>query len=371
MHVPYNLSPFEIEPRDEDSSPALQTESSVNEMLIGDDTPATGHWRFRTTFDPDFADDFYGDQNDYNGLCAGANAPTPASLPATLSSTLTGASEPLLHAPVLDMASLTHHSPPPQGKDRSRNSFTCPTPPQNECVRTVRELRESTRTPTPQPRSNSRSCRNFWSVEGDCALLQTMLQNEHLLSIARKSRPRSRYWQTISDALSSHYNMHRNKRQCRDRFNLIYWKAVRDSKQDAPATSELGSLVHECMCRFYIDKDNNLMVRSPEAAPPTIPDPVVPAAPAPPATAAKTSASPSSSSPSISHASQLEAFACLQKQVMHLTQRLEELHQALDGQRALVRQIEHPATDSWTCQDDRGFYERRAGRVSEGNDQIW
>lgn len=122
-------------------------------------------------------------------------------------------------------------------------------------------MQNRTPTPTLTPTAKQRSCRNFWSVDGDRALLRAMLHHEHLLAVARKSRPRSRYWQTISETLAARFGMHRNKRQCRDRFNLLFWKAVRDHRSNRKDLKKLDRLLAQCLTILYIDKNNVIMLK--------------------------------------------------------------------------------------------------------------
>ncbi|KAM3162657.1 hypothetical protein ACU8KH_02912 [Lachancea thermotolerans] len=342
MHIAHGLSPFR-----EDEALAVFREDDDDDL---DSSSAGGSTAWRL---PDFADDYYTDQ--------GIAAHTPTSLPATRHA-------PPAHAPMLDMDSLafgehgfdSKHpaAPPPR--------YACPTPPLSELAS---RMQNRTPTPTLTPTAKQRSCRNFWSVDGDRALLRAMLHHEHLLAVARKSRPRSRYWQTISETLAARFGMHRNKRQCRDRFNLIYWKAVRDSHQDLSADSELAGLMRECMRRFYIDKDNNLMLR------PQAPSPATPATHtgAPAGANAVAAAMPASPVPK----PQLELLAQLQNQVLQLTHRMDDLHRALDAHRALVHQLEQ-SPDAWPHADEpsvgvaaHGYQERCAGRIFGLNDQIW
>ncbi|CUS22950.1 LAQU0S07e03906g1_1 [Lachancea quebecensis] len=337
MHIAHGLSPF----RGDDTIAVFHEQD--DDDLDSSSAGGSAAWRL-----PDFADEYYADQ--------GIAAHTPTSLPATRHA-------PSAHAPMLDMGSLAfgepvlaskHPAPPPR--------YVCPTPP-------LSELGPRVHNRTPTPTAKQRTCRNFWSVDGDRALLRAMLHHEHLLAVARKSRPRSRYWQTISEALATQFGMHRNKRQCRDRFNLIYWKAVRDSHQDLSTDSELAGLMRECMRRFYIDKDNNLMLR------PQAPSPVTPAAPTAPAASATPAAPAAPASPV--HKPQLELLAHLQNQVFQLTHRLDDLHRALDAHRTLVRQLEQ-SPDAWPHTDDpaaglaaHGYQDRCAGRIFGLNDQIW
>ncbi|SCU92661.1 LAME_0F00936g1_1 [Lachancea meyersii CBS 8951] len=191
----------------------------------------------------------------------------------------------------------------------------------------------------------ARSGRSVWCEKNDLALLKTMLCHQDLLLSAYRRRPRSRYWACISENLASEYGMHRNKRQCRDRFNLIYWKAVRDQQQErhTATTSEHETLKQECMRRFYIDKDNNLMLR------PTARTSDAPAEEANLNASAQVKTNPNAETkPSVTafncQESPLQIFVRLQKDVAQLTKKLDPLHQELDSQRELLAQLEQKHT---------------------------
>ncbi|SCV00661.1 LANO_0F07976g1_1 [Lachancea nothofagi CBS 11611] len=378
------------------SMPSIQTgESFINGDEASLDNNTNG-WQFRSSFDPDLSEDYCGSTTtdlDYN-------INTPSSLSPSLNSSFVSGTELQPLRPVLDMANLTlQHSHPmlDMGNELELTNKSSPgdstpphlgthqvTKPVQDAEWTASKNQHTTATTTPRTRSNgamtmaktTRSCRNFWSSNSDRALLETMLRHQNLLRSARKCRPRSRYWLCISESLTSDYNMHRNKRQCRDRFNLIYWKAVRDRQQerDLEHTSQTNRLMDECMLRFYIDKDNNLMLRVPgdtttHEGSETVPDKSSKPKPKTedtsepmPLALGRADSEWAESQESMQEwknwaiaagkvagkppGNPIEAFLQLQKQTVQLTQRIEMLQRALDSQRVLVQQYEQTQNGS-------------------------
>lgn len=111
-----------------------------------------------------------------------------------------------------------------------------------------------------------KSVRNSWNIKEDESLLQVVIQKRSLLLNRKKSKPRSKFWHQISIFLKHDYNVDRNKRQCRERFNLLFWKAVRNNctKENilhSMSSEELDGLLLECTDVFFIDEDNNIMLK--------------------------------------------------------------------------------------------------------------
>ncbi|CEP60507.1 uncharacterized protein LALA0_S01e12508g [Lachancea lanzarotensis] len=303
-------------------------------------------WQFRGCFDADLTEDS-ADTGNVTDLEATAN--TPNSLSPSLTSTFVSGSDvqPSLR-PVLDMAGLALERTCPMPDMDNESDLSSYSPAElslnhNALPLTTSQISTpavSVIKPEPcvlqLPHKNSkpikpvnRSCRNVWCEKSDMALLKTMLATQELLHNVFKRRPRSRYWACISESLATKNHMHRNKRQCRDRFNLIYWKAVRDKNQDKPAgnKSELEKLKTEYMGRFFIDKDNNVMLRTPEdgdAGELSIPHEDV-----------KNGETSTADLKNPWH-----IFASLQKSVVQLTERLDSLHEELNTQREVIRHYE-------------------------------
>lgn len=198
----------------------------------------------------------------------------------------------------------------------------------------------------------TRSVRNFWSVHEDSFLLSVVIDNRDLLLIPSKSRPRSRFWHHISDELRQLHGFERNKRQCRDRFNLLYWKAVRNKKPETDDTRELDRLLLQCLKLFYIDKNNSIMLRdhvdrdqsgAAAAAAAAVPTPVSSAAAAAGLSQphhsprSETDDSPSSSNsyyPDMTTDSLADMAYFLQRQVYTLNRKVDELCGVLAMQRS-------------------------------------
>ncbi|SCU79063.1 LAME_0A07052g1_1 [Lachancea meyersii CBS 8951] len=122
---------------------------------------------------------------------------------------------------------------------------------------------EMSRSSTPLSSSGSfRRARNFWSVHEDTILVSTVIDNTAILkSSDNSSRPRGRFWLHISFELKTRHGLNRNKRQCRDRFNLLFWKAVRDHRSSRGELKRLDALLAQCLTLLYIDKNNVIMLK--------------------------------------------------------------------------------------------------------------
>ena len=107
----------------------------------------------------------------------------------------------------------------------------------------------------------TRRARNFWSVHEDTVLVATIIDNTAFLRGPANTRPRSRFWLHISFELKVRHGLARNKRQCRDRFNLLFWKAVRDHRSSRKDLKRLDRLLAQCLTILYIDKNNVIMLK--------------------------------------------------------------------------------------------------------------
>ncbi|CAR25389.1 KLTH0G18414p [Lachancea thermotolerans CBS 6340] len=107
----------------------------------------------------------------------------------------------------------------------------------------------------------TRRARNFWSVHEDTVLVATIIDNTAFLRGPANTRPRSRFWLHISFELKVRHGLSRNKRQCRDRFNLLFWKAVRDHRSSRKDLKKLDRLLAQCLTILYIDKNNVIMLK--------------------------------------------------------------------------------------------------------------
>ncbi|SCU90843.1 LANO_0D10066g1_1 [Lachancea nothofagi CBS 11611] len=195
---------------------------------------------------------------------------------------------------------------------------------------------------TPSGSISCRRARNFWSVHEDTVLVSIIIDNTTFLRGPANTRPRSRFWLHISFELKVRHGLSRNKRQCRDRFNLLFWKAVRDHRSNRKDLKKLDSLLAQCLTLLYIDKNNVIMLKENRTSHGLVGGTATNSATSPLAqianeetglhSPARSELSPtmsSYSSTSESHDSNYETLAemasALKQQVNTLTQRVEDL----------------------------------------------
>ncbi|SCW01043.1 LAFE_0D03818g1_1 [Lachancea fermentati] len=202
------------------------------------------------------------------------------------------------------------------------------------------------RAPTPA------RARNFWSLQEDELLLHTVINERRLLLQTRKSKPRSRFWRHISSILHVQHCIGRNKRQCRDRFNLLFWKALRNKHEKVGANAVLDSLLLQCQQLFYIDHDNNIMLRVEGARAATAGATPVTAAAAAAALAglsgvsAGTGGASGAAGAAGARDQGTSLVTCLNVQLAFLARRVDELQRAVAAQKKRLEQLEHTAPDA-------------------------
>ncbi|KAH3903053.1 uncharacterized protein SCDLUD_000664 [Saccharomycodes ludwigii] len=101
---------------------------------------------------------------------------------------------------------------------------------------------------TNKKRRSASGGRSTWSVREDVFLLATVLYFRGYLKDEEVYKPRSKFWQVISDGIFKKYNTNRNKRQCKDRFNLLLWKKLVSKSLNFPDS--------DCNTYAYASVDN-------------------------------------------------------------------------------------------------------------------
>ncbi|SCU98833.1 LAFA_0G20384g1_1 [Lachancea sp. 'fantastica'] len=72
----------------------------------------------------------------------------------------------------------------------------------------------------------SRHQKFVWTIRHDCALVDSVLALGDMLADPIRSYPRTKFWASVSDELHLTHQLARNSRQCRDRFNLLFSRAL-------------------------------------------------------------------------------------------------------------------------------------------------
>lgn len=107
-----------------------------------------------------------------------------------------------------------------------------------------------------------RSPRTTWKRDEDTCLLQLLLDGRHLLNSPKYiSSPRRKFWEFISSQLRKRFQIARNTRQCRDRFNLLYSKAAKkfQNAHDAPR-HKFDRLLKDITVCFYFNPEGNILL---------------------------------------------------------------------------------------------------------------
>ncbi|CEP62016.1 uncharacterized protein LALA0_S04e05842g [Lachancea lanzarotensis] len=87
--------------------------------------------------------------------------------------------------------------------------------------------------------SSQKSSRRLWSPMEDLVLLTLILTHKHALPAASNAK---RFWEFVSQQLRQEHSLHRNTRQCRDRFNLLYARGVRNAACNIEPSSHRDAL---------------------------------------------------------------------------------------------------------------------------------
>ncbi|CUS23194.1 LAQU0S08e04192g1_1 [Lachancea quebecensis] len=82
-----------------------------------------------------------------------------------------------------------------------------------------------------------------------------------------RSYPRTKFWSAVSESIHVTSGLSRNSRQCRDRFNLLFSRALLTDGQDAGASLGLGTdaplnaKLAQCAARFRFGNGRSLELK--------------------------------------------------------------------------------------------------------------
>ncbi|SCU87070.1 LAME_0D08658g1_1 [Lachancea meyersii CBS 8951] len=115
--------------------------------------------------------------------------------------------------------------------------------------------------------SSQKPSRRLWTPMEDLVLLTLVLTHKHALPVASNAR---RFWEFVSQQLLQEHSLHRNTRQCRDRFNLLHARGVRNATCNVEPSSHRDALTlkiaqvfdstdrgHYRLSREYIEQLNS------------------------------------------------------------------------------------------------------------------
>lgn len=185
--------------------------------------------------------------------------------------------------------------------------------------------------------ADAKSPKLVWNAHHDRGLVDCVLQLKELLRDPLRSYPRTKFWNAVCCQLRRKHGLACNSRQCRDRFNLLFSKALvhkvdRRSGYREPADRALDVLLTTCTETFYFSNGKSLELHDQR--------PNVATTPLPGATAAAIGKPASAPSISCYEAQQLHAelktvrdalddlsqeVAAIKDKVQHL-QELQNLH---------------------------------------------
>ncbi|SCV01293.1 LAMI_0G10550g1_1 [Lachancea mirantina] len=111
----------------------------------------------------------------------------------------------------------------------------------------------------PDAESARRGAKFTWSTRDDKVLVECVLELRALLRDPVRSYPRTKFWKAISDHMVLNHELHRNSRQCRDRFNLLFSRAV--ARAPTHRDTDLDDLLETCKARFYFGNGRSLEVK--------------------------------------------------------------------------------------------------------------
>lgn len=104
--------------------------------------------------------------------------------------------------------------------------------------------------------------RSFWSMREDEFLLTVVLSNSQLLLHGPRSKKRRSFWHLVSSELTTQFGMAKNKRQCRDRFKLLFQKSITRNQfnvEQAP-DSKLEWLLQQCFRTFHLTDTSEIVL---------------------------------------------------------------------------------------------------------------
>lgn len=167
------------------------------------------------------------------GACAPPPAPPPAGASASVGAGLVAASAPPVvgyePVPVRALYSTPAHSYQVlAGHVRSHMPGHMPGQPQGHIHSQSLHQFGAAASPasSASPGSVRRVGRRFWQPSEDIVLLDTVLAHRYEVPISPNVR---HFWDSVSRQLFQEHALQRNTRQCRDRFNLLYARGVRNA----------------------------------------------------------------------------------------------------------------------------------------------
>lgn len=97
-----------------------------------------------------------------------------------------------------------------------------------------------------------------WKPGQDLCLMILLLQNRD--SLLTHGLPRRQFWHQISLQLNNEYQIDRNIRQCRDRFNLLHSKVARSFHNDTEAKNQPEKLLREITACFNVNSEGHIVI---------------------------------------------------------------------------------------------------------------
>ena len=108
----------------------------------------------------------------------------------------------------------------------------------------------------------NRNSRSTWKSDDDLALMKTLLNradtlHDHYL----QSSPAKHFWDIIIKDLAEIEKIDKNARQCRDRFNILYSKGIRNKISAKPINSENEKVLERVVSIFHLDEKGQIVVK--------------------------------------------------------------------------------------------------------------
>lgn len=122
--------------------------------------------------------------------------------------------------------------------------------------------------------NSNRNNRSTWKSRDDMALMKTLLNrvdilHEHFL----QSFPTKHFWEIVIKDLAKLENIERNARQCRDRFNILYSKGMRNKLAGKVPTNSNEKVMELIVMTFHLDEKGQIILKKdlkPKATSPRI-----------------------------------------------------------------------------------------------------
>ncbi|SCU90828.1 LANO_0D10022g1_1 [Lachancea nothofagi CBS 11611] len=101
-----------------------------------------------------------------------------------------------------------------------------------------------------------------WTDKEDMCLLQAVLAQSHILARDIKCKIRKLFWHHVCQGLTASFAMSMNRRQCRDRFKLLYQRSASRTRFESylPPTTEVEKLCDECTRTFRFNEHRELIL---------------------------------------------------------------------------------------------------------------